>query len=402
MPEAMPQNPPITSLETVQEPTSLWTRTFFTILFVNFCVFLGFNMLLPTLSLFLHEEKLTEREIGLVFGSFTISAITFRLLASKLAQRFGTLTVVRLGFFTCGLGAICYVLVHHMGFYFLARLMQGAGFAVSSTLLVSVASNIIPPRRLGEGIGYVGLGATLSLAMGPVLGLYLAHSYGFSLMFAVSALTCIAAMLISFMLPKVSAYGEGKKATETRSWLEKTALPATLLTFIYAAGVSAVTVYLAIYCELNGLPPAANFFMVSTIGTIIARLTAGRIYDRKGHLFVVPPSAIMLIVSVIYIIMVPSKPVLYLMAVVYGLGAGGIFPSLQTMTLASVPATRRTIASAYFFVAFDLGIGLGTIFLGFVAGHFHNYTSVFVGSICFFASLLILYFFLFWKSFSND
>jgi predicted MFS family arabinose efflux permease len=310
--------------------------------------------------------------------------------------------VVRLGFLTCAIGAICYVLVHHMGFYFLARLMQGAGFAVSSTLLVSVASNIIPPRRLGEGIGYVGLGATLSLALGPVLGLYLAHNYSFAVMFSVSSLTCIAAMLISFMLPKVNAYGDPKKSAEKGSWLEISALPAALLTFIFAAGASAVTVYLAIYCELHGLPAAANFFMVSTIGTIIARLTAGRIYDRKGHLFVVPPATIMLIVSVIYIIMVPSKTVLYIMAVVYGLGAGGVFPALQTMTLASVPATRSTIASAYFFVAFDLGIGLGTIFLGFVAGHFHNYTSVFVGSISFFVVLMILYFILFWKSFSND
>jgi MFS family permease len=398
MPPDEPKISPIVALK----PSSLWTKTFFTILFVNFCVFLGFNMLLPTLSLYLHEQKLSEHEIGLVFGSFTVSAMTLRLLANRLSQRFGTLTVVRIGFLTCAFGAICFILVRHMGFYFLARLMQGAGFAVSSTLLVSVASNIIPPQRLGEGIGYVGLGATLSLALGPVLGLDLAKRYGFEIMFIVAASTCIVAILISFMIPKIRPFSDNLQQQEKRSWLEKSALPSAVLTFFYASGVSAVTVFLAIYCELKGLPPAANFFVVSTIGTIIARLTTGRLYDRKGHLFVMPPAIICLVAAIIAIIMVPPKPIMYMAAVVYGLGAGAIFPSVQTLTLSSVPPERRTVASAYFFVAFDLGMGIGTIFLGFVAGHFHDYTSVYVASIVLFAFLMILYFTLYWKSFASD
>jgi MFS family permease len=352
-------------------------------------------MLLPTLSLYLHGQSLSEREIGLVFGSFTVSAITFRLLASRLSSIFGTLAVVRLGFLVCAMGAVCFVLVRHMGFYFLARLMQGAGFAVSSTLLVSVASAVIPPRRLGEGIGYLGLGATRSLALGPVLGLNLAHSRGFTVMFLVSASTCVAATLISLFLPKPqNPPGAAARGPRPGGWLERRAVPASILMFVYGAGVSSITVFLAIYCELNGLPSAASFFMVSTVGTVVARLFAGRIYDREGHLFVIPPAVVMLLAALVAIIMIPPRGVMYTVAVIYGLGAGTVFPSVQTLALASVPPDRHTIAAAYFFVAFDLGIGLGTVFLGFVAGFFHDYKSAFVGSMAFFSMFMALYFLL--------
>ncbi|MDR2339424.1 MAG: MFS transporter [Deltaproteobacteria bacterium] len=375
--------------------TRLWTRTFFTILFVNFAVFLGFNMLLPTLSLFLHGRGLSEREIGLVFGSFTVSAITFRLLANTLSKRFGTMTVVRLGFVTCGLGAAGFIVADNMGLYFLARLMQGAGFAVSSTLLVSVAANIIPPGRLGEGVGYVGLGATLSLALGPVLGLWLADSHGFTVMLLFSGLACVVAAVISLMLPRISIPQGGPK--DKGPWLEKSALAPAALSFVYGAGVSAMTVYLAIYCEQQGLPSAASFFMVSTVGTVVARLTTGRIYDRKGHFFVIPPAVAMLVASIMAIIVVPPTWVMYVAAVIYGLGAGAIFPSIQTLSLSSVPPERRTVGSAYFFVAFDSGIGLGTVLLGFVAGFYHSYRSVFEGSIAIFFVLLLCYLTLFAK-----
>jgi predicted MFS family arabinose efflux permease len=241
----------------------------------------------------------------------------------------------------------------------------------------------------------VGLGATLSLALGPVLGLELAQRYSFNAMFIVASASCLAATLISCLLPQFTLPQETRKQGEPRVWLERRAIPPAILIFIYGAGVSAVTVFLAIYCELQNMPPAANFFVVSTIGTVIARLTSGRIYDRKGHLYVIPPASLMLIASIVTILITPPKPVLYLAAVVYGLGAGGIFPSVQTLSLASVPPASRTIASAYFFVAFDSGMGLGTIFLGFVAGFFHNYSSVYVCSIIFFTLLILMYFTLF-------
>jgi MFS family permease len=375
----------------------LWTRTFLTILVVNFCCFLGFHMLLPTLSLYLHGKGLSEKDIGLVFGSFTIPAIIFRLLANRLSKRVGTLAIVRVGILSCGCGILSFSLFDHMGLYFVSRLLQGAGFAVSSTLLVSVAATVIPPTRLGEGVGYLGLGATVSLAVGPVIGLWVAKDFGFRAMFVTASFACVVGTFISLLIPKVDLHGARAAAPAPKKpgrlpWVERGALRPSALIFVYGSAVSAITTYLAIYCELEGLPSAASFFMVSTAGTIAARLTAGRIYDRKGHIYVLPPAVILLSGAVLTIILAPPNPVIYAAAVVYGLGAGAVFPSVQALALSSVPPERRTMGSAYFFVAFDLGMGLGTVILGFVAEFFHSYRTTFVGSLFYLAALMLCYF----------
>jgi MFS family permease len=177
--------------------------------------------------------------------------------------------------------------------------------------------------------------------------------------------------------------------------LETRVLPASTLMLIYGIAVSSIVAYLAVYAKEAHLPSAAVFFMVSTIGTIISRLYAGKIYDHYGHKYVIPPAIVLSCISVIVIISRPSAPVMYSAAVLYGLGAGAAFPSFQTLALTSVPGERRTIASAYFFIAFDIGNGLGAVIMGAIAGVFHTYRVVFIGSLIFFAIILVVYYILY-------
>ncbi|MDR3155213.1 MAG: MFS transporter, partial [Deltaproteobacteria bacterium] len=454
----------------------LWTGTFFTFLFINFCAFMGFNMLLPTLPLYLEGNGLSEREIGLVFGSFTLSAITARLTASRIAARLGSVQTARLGLFVCSGGTLFYFLYTAIPSYVAARLLQGLGFGLTSTLLVSLASQTIPPSRMGEGLGYLGLGATVALAIGPYSGLFAAERYGYVVMFLSVSLCCLAAGAVSLALPKIpfhrsraacrkagpeaapeaapdfrnapaapeapgpsatpaaasaasaapeppavpeaSALPEASAAPETAagdappgapapgpraagffrsvsSRLERAALPPSLLMFVYGIAVSGLTAFLAVYATERGMPSAAEFFVVSTVGTVVSRLWAGRIYDRKGHFFVIPPAAAAVIFSLVSILSVPGRALMDISAVLYGLGAGAIFPSLQTLALTSVPSERRTVASAYFFVAFDFGMGIGAVIMGALAGLFSTYRVVFVGSLIFMGLFSAFYFALF-------
>jgi MFS family permease len=398
------------------EHPDLWTGSFVTYLFINLCIFMGFNMLLPTLSIYLEGQGLIEREIGLVFGSFTVSAVLSRLFASPLGKAFGSLWVARFGLFLCSIGTLFYFLHASIASYLFARLMQGAGFGLTSTLLVSLASQSIPHQRMAEGIGYLGLGATVSLALGPYAGIFMAEEFSFRSMFVSVSVCYLMATLVSFLLPKsaakrpaaalpASARDAGSSASAAfaaaeaakPSWIEKRAIPASILMLVYGMGISAVVIYLAIFCKEKSLPSAAVFFMVSTVGTIASRLYAGRIYDRYGHNYVIPPSIIVTSVAVVAIISEPSAPIMFSAAVLYGLGAGAAFPSIQTMALASVPPQRRTVASAYFFVAFDLGMGIGAVLMGLIAGIFHSYKAAFIGSLFFFGALFALYYILYPK-----
>ncbi|MFK4996949.1 hypothetical protein ACI2OX_03515 [Bacillus sp. N9] len=56
----------------------IWTRDFAFIVLSNFFVFLGFQMTLPTIPLFVGELGGNEQVIGIVVGVFTFSALLFR------------------------------------------------------------------------------------------------------------------------------------------------------------------------------------------------------------------------------------------------------------------------------------------------------------------------------------
>ena len=66
-------------------------------------------------------------------------------------------------------------------------------------------------------------------------------------------------------------------------------------------------------------------------------------------------------------------------AVLYGVGFGSAQPALQAAMLTIVDPSKRGVANASFFTAFDLGIGLGAILLGVVSQMF-GYRILFAGS----------------------
>ncbi|MDR0356663.1 MAG: MFS transporter [Deltaproteobacteria bacterium] len=387
--------PPITENYFFPKP-QLWTLTFLTFIFINFFIFLGFDMLLPTLSLYLDSQACSKEEIGLIYASFAVSSVFSRLMTTRLSKRFGPTRVLRFGLGICFVGSLMFFVIPHQLFYALARILHGAGVGLTSTLMVSMAAQTIPAERLGEGLGYLGLGATTALAIGPLVGIKLSTTWGYEAMFTSVACCSVAAGLISLYLPKIKLASDLAPIPKgLKSLIEIKALPPSTLIFTFGAATCAITSYLAIYCQELGIKNAASFFVVSTIGVLTARMTAGRIYDRYGHLFVIPPAVALLITAILSLVFFPDPKIMLAASVLYGLGVGTLFPSIQALTLSSVPDERNTAASAVFFVCFDVGIGLGTMILGFLAGFFGTFKAVFAASPFFLILLLLIYLTLF-------
>ncbi|MDR3205168.1 MAG: MFS transporter [Deltaproteobacteria bacterium] len=367
--------------------------TFLTFLSISFFVFFGLDMLLPTLSLYLDSKSCSKEEIGLIFSSFTVSAVLSRIMATRLSWRFGATRVYRFGLFIGFLAILLFFVFPHKLVYLLARLTHGAGAGLTSTLMISMAAQTLPPQRLAEGLGYLGLGSTVALALGPLAGLWLANNLGYEIMF-MSVSSCYAVgLLISLILPNIKLASDLKPIPKgLGSFWEPKAIPAGLITILFGCMTCAVSAYLAIYFQEYNLPSAAGFFVVSTIGTCLARVTTGRIFDRFGHFFVIPPAAGVMALTLLALIFMPHPPYMYFIAVIYGLAMGSLFPSFQVLTLSSAPAERRTVATAVFFNGFDIGMGFGTFIMGLLAGYFQTYLAVFPAALVFLLAMLIYYF----------
>lgn len=77
----------MTALGIGNAPRKLWGRSFIFIMLANALLFMAFEMLLPTLPLFVSTLGGDASQIGLVTGIFMFSAILVRPFTSVLASR---------------------------------------------------------------------------------------------------------------------------------------------------------------------------------------------------------------------------------------------------------------------------------------------------------------------------
>ncbi len=380
---------------TDQFPQRLWTKGFVILAISNALLFSGFHLIMPILPLFIADCGGTDREIGLVMGSFTFSAVTVRFFTDSGIDRLGKKRFLLLGMFVCMLGTAGYYWADAVGPAVAVRLLHGVGFGIATTMYATLAVDIIPALRRGEGIGYFGLGTTVSMAVSPVLGVWLVDAYGFGTLFAAATAGQIVAVLgLSAFSPApvapAPAVRPGGAPALLDRVLERKALFPAFLSLLTGIAVSGVIAFVALLAKHANLPTVGYFFMVSTLFVFLSRLFVGRIFDRKGHAGVVLPGAVSLLAGQIILSQTATTPVLLAAAAFHGLGVGILFPSLQAWMVGLVAPERRGIVNATFYNSLDTGIGCGAAALGFVA-EAAGYPAVYLATAAVTVLLLAVY-----------
>src|SRR5690625_3369908 len=106
----------------------IWTRDFVLICCANFFIFLGFQMTLPTLPLFVKELGGSDQLIGIIVGIFTFSALLFRPYAGHALESRGRRFVYMLGLGIFVLSVGSFAFVTSIAFLFGIRIIQGIGW----------------------------------------------------------------------------------------------------------------------------------------------------------------------------------------------------------------------------------------------------------------------------------
>lgn len=366
----------------------IWTRDFTLIVMSNFFIFLGFQMTLPTIPLFVEELGGNDQLIGIVVGIFTFSALLVRPLAGRALEVRGRRFVYAtgLGIFVLSVGS--YGLIHSLMFLFIMRMIQGVGWGFSTTASGTIATDLIPAHRRGEGMGYYGLSGNIALALGPTLGLALVGKISFTELF----LICAALGLMALLFSSFIRYKQVEPTTvPQKKWdiFEKTAMPPSLLLFFITVTFGGIASFLPIYATQENVSGIEWYFFLYALALLVSRTFAGKLYDQKGHRAVFIPGTVLIIIAMLLIAWLPNSLILYLAGTLYGLGFGTVQPALQAWSVKEAQPHRRGMANATFFSFFDLGVGVGAIGFGQIA-HLLGYGSIYLfsaGSV--FASILL-------------
>lgn len=372
----------------------LWGKSFIFIMLANALLFMAFEMLLPTLPLFVSSLGGNASQIGLVTGIFMFSAILVRPFTSVLATKMNKKFLLIIGIAICALATGAYYLSSGIGIILVLRVIHGFGFGLATTYFATIATENIPKSRRGEGMGYFGVGETVAISVGPLIGTSLLLQYNYQSLFLGGMCILLLALLMTVFVSRNSQTesedkSSGHHATSVKL-IEKKVLFPSLLILMVGVAAGSIMSFVALFAAEKGFSNIAWFFFIVAIASFVVRLFSGTMFDRLGPGSVLLPSAFFAIAGLLVLILSQNQIHFLIAGALYGFGFGAIFPAIQTWCVNLVEEHEHENAMASFFNFFDLGIGGGSLVLGLVASTF-SYTVVYTISIAVLMIYILLY-----------
>jgi len=328
-------------------------------------------MLIPELPAYLTAIGGGEHK-GLIISLFTLTALVSRPFSGKLADNIGRKPVIIFGGTVCMICSLLYpVFTSLFGFFFL-RFIHGFSTGFTPTGQSAYVSDLIPADRRGEAMGWLGTIGSLGMAMGPAVGGWVARVYGIDAMFYLSSACGFTAAAIVVWMKEtlqtkrtfhLSMLKVGKEDLfEPRVWL-----PCIVMGLaFYAYGV-----FLTLIPDFSlnvGIERKELLFTCFTISTLAIRLVAGKASDRYGRVPVLVLSMAGIMISMMMISVAETPGLLIAGVFLYGLGQGGVSPTLLAWATDLSESTHRGRALASLYIFMELGIGVGAFVSGLLIG----------------------------------
>ena len=342
-------------------------------------------MLNPSLPIYFQQIGISESMSGVCISIFTIGSLFARPMAGDILDHFGRRMVFFVSMAILTLMVFGYAFASTIFFIMLLRLVHGFDWGFASTSTNTIATDIIPRDRIGQGMGIFGLSMSLALAIAPSLALTLIDHYSFAVMIYVSTAFLAIAVVMGFLFPfKKEKPAPAPKTGEKKVIFERTAiLPAIVMGFITLT-MGAITAFVPLYALSLGMDNRVGlFFTVYAIGLLAVRFFIGKLMDSHGILATAIPSFLCMLAAILLLAFLKNPAMLLLSGFLYGTGFGGAQTTMQSLSVMHAPVERFGAANATFYIGFDLGIGFGALFAGFLSdslgfAKMYLYLSIFV------------------------
>ncbi len=262
------------------------------------------------------------------------------------------------------------------------RIVNGAGFALCSSSMSTWVSLLLPPDRIGSGMGIYGMMNALAMAVAPSIGVVLYQTLGYRVSFVIAAVfTALAMVLIQFVTdrgepvprPVSSEAGErGNKVTDSPKRLtivEPKVLPIALIIMLFAIPYCAPQSFIVRYTETRSLAVTVSlFFPVYAAALLLLRLTMRNLFDRlRFPVFFAGSSACAFLALLLLALRQSNLPMCA--AAVLMAGGYGIMSSVcQSRAIVVAGREHAGLGNSTYYIGLDLGMTLGPVLGGLLYG----------------------------------
>lgn len=319
------------------------------------------------------ELGLSLAWLGLFLALYDVAELILKPVFGVLSDRIGPKPVI-VG------GLVVFAAASLVGVFFtgavglaVARLLQGAGAAAFSPSSSAAVARLAPADLKATYFGRYGSWKGIGYAGGPVIGAAIALLTDVRVLFAVLAvLAVVVAIAVAVAVDPIAPLPKQRStlATLVRSLTARDFLVPVAVLSVGSAAIGALTGMLPALGTALGIPLLVSTLAISVLAVTSALLqpAAGRLADAgrlpvrtAGIAGTAAVAAAFLLVGLL-----PSAPMLFVAALLTGVGVAALTPTAFAHLAATSPPERlgRTMGSAE--LGRETGDAVGPLVVGFV------------------------------------
>ncbi|MFC7403857.1 MFS transporter [Georgenia alba] len=345
------------------------------LLAVTFLAFVNYAALLGVVPMWVSAGGAGSLFVGLTTAVMMTATVLTQVSAPWLFRLLSLRSMMIAGTILLGAPAPLYLLSPDVGWVLGVTVPRGIGFALVVMAGATLVASLAGEGRLSSSASLYGAAAALPNLAALAGGVWAAEGWGFAVVFWVSACSALLAGVLAAALPAAL------RGTFTVAALRDagSALTPIGLFLTTAAAFGAASTFLPVASP--GAGAASLALLGASVALLVGRLAAGFLGDRLRSDRLLLPTVVMAgagMGTIGLALRYESTGVLIVGAAVLGAGFGACQNASFVTAVDRLGATRTAVASTVWNAAYDGGIGLGAVVIGWVTGLL-GYPGAFLG-----------------------
>jgi len=344
---------------------------FFILCLMGFATFFSAYLRIPVLPLFATELGADSAQVGIINGTFMLTAGLLSIPAGLIADRTGRKLPVLLGIAATALSSFLVTLCSLPLQMAAAYLLFGAGLAAFAPGMLSLVADVIPADRLGRAYGWYTTAIYVAMTIGPATGGFLAGHLGLRQVFMVSAMLLTVITLAGMaVLPDSPTRHRSDLRTVLASSVRLLENLPLFSCFVATAGscigFGVFLTFLPLYAKGIGHDPSriGLIFAAQALTNVIGRIPIGMIADRMDRRIMVSVGLLCLAVALALTGMAERLDLLLGCSVLLGVGMALTFTSIGALVAELTPVPQRGLAMGMYNSCIYLGMMTGSTVIG--------------------------------------
>ena len=342
---------------------ALFTRKFLSLWLFQAATFFSVFQLLPVIPMRIVALGGSKATAGLFLFVYTSASALSAPVMGTIADHIGRRRMLIIASVLFVVFSIAYGVVPWLPVVLAIAVVHGTLWSSLLSAAGALMTDFIPPARRTEGLAYWGLAPTVAIAVAPAVGLWVHQGFGWLALCAeIAALSAMTALFASH-LPGGETNGAKKELRASELW-DWNVVMAALSLAVASFGYGGITSYVALFSRERGIEPESLFFTVFAMSTILIRVFTSRLGDRFGVNVLLYPAFVAMPAAFFLLARATNRFEMIAAATLFGFGLGSAFPAFMTFVVSNTGDDRRARTFGSVILAFDTGIGVGSMAIG--------------------------------------